>query len=330
MCLVTLAIDQSRRFPLVIAANRDEFFKRPAARLGWWTPESGGPAILGGRDLESGGTWLGLTTEGRLAMLTNVRDPKRNDPSAPSRGRIVPDWLAARERTDRFWMREALSGYNGFNLIAFDFRRGECFWACNNGSHPVRLERGIYGVSNATLDTPWPKVETLKARVAQQLATATSVDAMSTALFDALADRSEAPDEMLPETGVTLDWERRLSAAFIRTPDMAYGTRCSTLVITEKVNRHLVTHVLERTFSAAGGVALLRRATLKNWPPRYTTDEEARFVPGEQAAVSESEVGAESSPVLITPPIKRTRVRSLLKPEPGKRRRRAGAPVTTY
>jgi len=91
MCLVALAIDADRRFPLVVAANRDEFFKRPAARLGWWTPEHGGPAVLGGRDLEAGGTWMGLTAEGRLALLTNVRDPKRNDPDAPSRGRIVPD-----------------------------------------------------------------------------------------------------------------------------------------------------------------------------------------------------------------------------------------------
>ena len=84
MCLVALAIDHSRRFPLVIAANRDEFFQRPSARLAWWTPESGGPAILSGRDLESGGTWMGLTAEGRLALVTNVRNPSRNDKSAPS------------------------------------------------------------------------------------------------------------------------------------------------------------------------------------------------------------------------------------------------------
>lgn len=328
MCLVTLAIDQNRRFPLVIAANRDEFFKRPTARLAWWTPESGGPAILSGRDLEAGGTWMGLTAEGRLALVTNVRDPQRNEAGAPSRGRIVPEWLAARDRTDRFWMRSALSGYNGFNLIAFDFRRGECFWATNNGEHPLRLERGVHGLSNAGLDTPWPKVRALKSRVADALDSAESVDAMAMQLFDALADRSEAPDEALPETGVPLDWERRLSAAFIRTPDMAYGTRCSTLVITEKVNRHLVTHVLERTFSAAGGMALLRRSTLKNWPPRYTADEQS-YKPSEPEAVSESELQAPSITELQAA-AKKPRVRSLLKPEPSKRRRRAGAPATTY
>ena len=125
MCLVALAIDQSRRFPLIIAANRDEFFKRPTARLAWWATHPGEPAILGGRDLEGGGTWMGLTAQGRLALVTNHRDPGRIDLQAPSRGEIVANWLAAREPIDRFWMRTALSGYNGFNLIAADFRLGE-------------------------------------------------------------------------------------------------------------------------------------------------------------------------------------------------------------
>ena len=319
MCLVALAIDQDRRFPLVVAANRDEFFKRPASRLAWWTPETGGPAILSGRDLEAGGTWMGLTAEGRFALVTNVRHPQRNDPTAPSRGRIVPEWLAARESVDRFWMRTALSGYNGFNLVAADFRRGECFWAANDGAHPMRLERGLFGLSNASLDTPWPKVEALKARLSDALAASTSLDALSRTLFDALADRTEAPDDALPETGVPIELERRLSAAFIRTPDMAYGTRCSTLVIAERVNRHVVTHVFERTFSANGGVALMRRSMLKNWPPRYRDD----AAPSEQGPVSELELGADT-PVEL--PIKRARVRSLLKPDAIKRRRSVVAP----
>jgi uncharacterized protein with NRDE domain len=323
MCLVALAIDENRRFPLVIAANRDEYFKRAAARLAWWTPESGGPAILSGRDLEAGGTWMGLTAEGRLALVTNVRDPRRNDAGAPSRGRIVADWLGASERTDRFWMRTALSGYNGFNLVAADFRHGECFWASNNGSYPMRLERGVHGLSNAQLDTPWPKVEVLKARLHDALAQAESADQLASLMFAALADRSEADDAELPDTGVAQPIEKMLSAAFIRSPDMAYGTRCSTLVIAERVNRHLVTHVLERTFSATGGVALMRRAMLKNWPPRYTTDD--RPLPtSEQGPVSESELDASLATEL---PPKKLRVRSLLKPDPAKKRRRAGVAV---
>jgi len=317
MCLVALAIDHSRRFPLVIAANRDEFFKRPADRLAWWTPDTGGPPVLGGRDLESGGTWMGLTAGGRLALVTNVREPQRNDPAAPSRGHIVTQWLAGDERTDRFWMRSALAGHNGFNLVAFDFRQGECFWGSNIGAHPKRLERGIHGLSNAGLDTPWPKVQALKARLGDALAEASSVDALSVKLFEALADRTEAPDELLPETGVSREWERRLSAAFIRTPDMGYGTRCSTLVITEKVQRQLVTHVLERSFSSTG-VALLRRSVLKNWPPRYALDDElVPFTPAAQEAVSESDL-VDAPPA--TP--KRSRVRSLLKPGLNRRRRK--------
>lgn len=318
MCLVALALDQHRRFPLVVAANRDEYFNRPAARLAWWTPSAGGPAILSGRDLEAGGTWMGLTAQGRLGLLTNIRDPKRNDPGAPSRGSVVPAWLAANERVDRFWMRMALSGYNGFNLIAADFHLGECYWASNNGAHPQRLERGVYGLSNASLDTAWHKVDALKARVRHALISEESVDGLATRLFAALADRSTAPDETLPDTGVPRDRERLLSPAFIRTPELNYGTRCSTLIITERVNRHLVTHVLERSFSAHGDIALLRRSTLRHWPPRYAPD--ASAVPAEQGPVSESEMHPEAGHQEAA---RRTRIRSLLKPDSVRRKRSA-------
>lgn len=327
MCLVAVAIDQSRRFPLVIASNRDEYFKRPAARLDWWSPGPHLPEILGGRDLEAGGTWLGLTAQGRLALLTNVRDPARIDAQAPSRGDIVTRWLAGDTTTDRFWMRTALSGYNGFNLIAADFHLGECFWGSNAHGHPQRLERGLFGLSNASLDTPWPKVTQLKARVHDAIEASDGVDVLAARLFDALADRTVADDAQLPSTGVSKDWERLLSPAFIRTPDLAYGTRCSTLVITERVNKRLVTHVLERTFSAARGMALLRRATLKSWPPRYSDMGLAEAT--EQAAVVDSEL-AQAGPIKVslqdaggdTAP-RKTRVRSLLRPELTRRRRAA-------
>ena len=316
MCLVALAIDQSRRFPLVLASNRDEYFKRPTARLAWWTPQPGDPAVLSGRDLESSGTWLGLTAQGRLALVTNVRGGMAVDPSAPTRGRIVTDWLAAREDTGDFWMRTALSGYNGFNLVAADFQRGECFWASNLAAHPMRLERGVYGLSNGALDAPWPKVQVLKERLQAAMNSAPTVDELSSELFAALADRSIAADAALPQTGIPLEWERQLSPAFIRTPDQAYGTRCSTLIITERVGRHPVTHVLERSFSAGAGVALLRRSILRNWPPRYSDAPAAGAF--EQATVSESELVAGDAEAA---PVKRTRVRSLLKPTPGSRRR---------
>jgi uncharacterized protein with NRDE domain len=317
MCLLTVAIDQSRRFPLVVAGNRDEFFNRPAARLAWWSPGDGLPDILGGRDLEAGGTWLGLTAQGRLAMVTNVRAPTApRDPMAPSRGEIVQRWLAGDASTDRFWMRTALSGYNGFNLIAADFQRGDCFYASNQRPNPERLERGLYGLSNGTLDSPWPKVEALKEATREALESCDTVDALAARLFDALADKTPAEDDELPSTGVSRDWEKVLSSAFIRTADGTYGTRCSTLVITERVNKRLVTHVLERTFSPTGGMALLRRSTVKDWPPRYT-----EAPPPE---VSQQEVVLESTETQApNHPVRRTRVRTLLKPEPSRRKRAA-------
>lgn len=319
MCLVALALDQSRRFPLVLAANRDEFFARIAARMAWWQPEGEEvPAVLSGRDMQGGGTWLGLTAQGRLALVTNVRDGRRQDASAPSRGGIVLDWLAARDAPDRFWMRTAMSGYNGFNLIAADFRRGECFWATPRQAHPQRLESGLHGLSNGALNAPWPKVQALKARMAQALQSAGSAEELATLLFDALADRAPAEDGALPQTGLPIERERLLSPAFIRTPDGLYGTRCSTLIITERVQRRLVTHVLERSFGPSGGMALLRRSQLKDWPPRY--EDAPTLVLPAQEAVSEDEV-APGDEVTAAPPLaKRTRVRSLLKPQGGRRR----------
>jgi uncharacterized protein with NRDE domain len=311
MCLAALAIDQHRRFPLVLAANRDEFFDRPAARLSWWTPAPGAPEILAGRDLHAGGTWLGLTAAGRLALLTNVRRPDRMDPHAPSRGAIVPLWLQGTMSPDRFWVRVAVSGHNPFNLIAADFRSGDCWWIGADQASPQRLGRGLFGLSNAALDTPWPKVQALKTRVAASIGAAETVDALSQRLFTALADRTPAPDAMLPATGIAHERERQLSSAFIRTDDQRYGTRCSTVIITERVNKRLVTHVLERSFPTGGGVALLRRARLRDWPPRYS---EVDLTTAALDPVSESELVDEAEPA------KRTRVRSLLKPEPVRRR----------
>ncbi len=272
MCLVALALDKNRKFPMVIAANRDEYFDRPSESLAWWTPESGEPAILGGRDLRSGGTWLGLTAQGRLGLVTNIRDARLTLGDAPSRGEIVPNWLSAQETVDKFWMRTSVAGYHGFNLIAADFRLGECYWLTNSGAYPRRLERGVYGLSNAALDTPWPKVVALKNEVLGCVQKATGVDELAAQLFEALSARTLADDHLLPKTGIPLDRERQLSAAFIQSSDLSYGTRCSTLVITERVNRYLVTHVLERTFGAIATENSLRRATIRRWPPRYTSN----------------------------------------------------------
>lgn len=318
MCLIALAIDGSHRFPLVVAANRDEFFERPTARLAWWSSGSEASDILGGRDLQAGGTWLGLTMAGRLALLTNVRQPGRNETSAPSRGDIVPLWLRGDLATDRFWTRVSLAGYNGFNLIAADFARGECFWGSNREPHPLRLERGVYGLSNARLDAPWPKVRSLKARLSAALAAAQSPQGLASVLFDALADRHMASDAELPSTGLSIEFERAFSAAFIRTADQSYGTRCSTIIVTERRRRYLLTRVYERTYTAGSGVVLMRQAVLKNWPPRYS---DASTTVSAQAPVSEAGAAELAEPA-------RKRVRSLLKPELARRRRPATDALT--
>lgn len=317
MCLAAIALDASRRFPLVVAANRDEFFHRPTARLAWWTPEGGGQPILGGRDLAAGGTWMGLTAQGRFALVTNVRRPGPAVADGPSRGLIVPVWLAGQTPADRFWPRMALSGHAPFNLIAADFERGECFWATNQQASGRRLERGVTAISNAAeLDAPWPKVQWLKARLEdalQDLGDEAGVDTLAGQLFAMLADRTPAPDEALPSTGLDRERERQLSSAFIHTPEGTYGTRCSTLVITERSGRHLNTHVFERSFPGgpAPGLALLRRAVLKDWPPKYLPDGQAGDGRGAAAwgAVDDSELAE----VPLAAPKKR-RVRSLIRP----------------
>jgi uncharacterized protein with NRDE domain len=254
MCLVALAIEQSPRFPLVVAANRDEYFERPSAPLGWWSPAEGSPEILGGRDLKAGGTWFGVTAAGRMALVTNVREPKVVTPPAPTRGELVPLWLRSDGSIDTFAQRIATAGYAGVNVIAGEMAREEFFYLSNRTPGYQRLGPGIYGLSNATLDTPWPKVTALEARLADALTSAGSVDALCNELYEALFDDRMAAEELLPNTGVPLDVERRLSSAFIRMPPL-YGTRCSTVMI----RAGAATYVFERSFGPDGAVIGERR-----------------------------------------------------------------------
>jgi len=219
MCLILLAWHVHPGFPLVVAANRDEYFARRTASADFWHEH---PQVMAGRDLEAGGTWLGLTRYGRFAALTNYRDPVRHKPDAPSRGRLVADFLCGDAPIEAYLDSLQPAAYNGFNLLLGDGQQLVAFSNITRQRHV--LAPGIYGLSNATLDTPWPKVGAGKTALAHALATLPD----ETALQHLLRDDRIHPDTALPATGVSLAWERLLSAAFIRSPD--YGTRCSTLI----------------------------------------------------------------------------------------------------
>ena len=240
MCLILVAWRVHPDYPLVVAANRDEFFARPAVEAAWWKDAKN---VFAGRDLEAGGTWLGLGRDGRFAGLTNFRDPPRNRNDAPSRGALVADFLTGNESTAAALARLQAQGprYNAFNLFVSD---GDSLGIYESASGSARiLEPGIYALSNHLLDTPWPKVTAGKSRLARALRALPD----DTPLRELLRDDRPAPDAALPRTGVSLAWERMLSSAFIRAP--GYGTRCSTVITRD---RHGWMHVTESTWSDVG------------------------------------------------------------------------------
>lgn len=265
MCLAAFALNAHPRFPLVIAANRDEFFARPASPMAWWPDH---PDLLAGRDLGAGGTWFGLTRTGRLALLTNVREPGRQIADAPSRGALVTGWLTGTDDAARYAAALA-PGYNGFNLVTADLQRRAWHWISNRAAGPRALPPGLHALSNAALNTPWPKTAGLKSALAAALDVSDSDHALAARLLDALADGRPAPDEDLPDTGVGLARERLLSPRFVHLPDPAhagrglYGTRCSTVLVHRSDGALLV---VERRFDDLGRAQTDAVYQLKAWP----------------------------------------------------------------
>jgi len=223
MCLILIAYKQSARFPLVVAANRDEYYARPTAPAAFWKDA---PGVLAGRDLTGGGTWLGVTRGGRFAAVTNFRGPGTNRADAPTRGALVSEYL--RGHAPPVSYLDAVAGrgaaYNGFNLVAAD--TGQLCWYSNRDGPPRVLGPGVYGISNHLLDTPWPKVMRAKSKLSAWLA---HDDGRAGGLLDMLADRTEADGAALPDTGVGRERERVLSPIFICSDN--YGTRSSTVLI---------------------------------------------------------------------------------------------------
>jgi uncharacterized protein with NRDE domain len=259
VCLIGLALHAHPRFGLVLAANRDEYFERAAAPLDWWQPAQDDRRVLAGRDLSAGGTWLGVAPTGRIGALTNVRDPARHRPGAPSRGALVPEWLLSMEAVEALWPRLASRQCNPFNLIGGDLGSGQWWWADDRSPTPRPLGRGVYGLSNAALDVPWPKVQGLKDAMHAALDESRDADTLSERLFSALANRDGADDAALPDTGIGLERERWLAPAFIHTPDGRYGTRCSTVLVGVRNATGWQLVLTERTFDARGAVCATHR-----------------------------------------------------------------------
>jgi len=238
MCLILLGINSHPGYKLVLAGNRDEFYDRPTAKAAFWDEA---PYLLAGKDLLGGGTWFGITKGGRISAISNYRDPKSVKKSAPSRGRLVSNFLLGNGSQASYL--DGLTGeadrYNGFNLIVG--LKDRIFWYSNRGNGIKELDPGIYGLSNHLLDTPWPKVIKGKSGFAGLITS--PILAEPDEFFNMLTDRTVASDKDLPDTGVGLERERMLSPIFISSPD--YGTRSSTLLF---IDRDDWVTFIERTF----------------------------------------------------------------------------------
>jgi uncharacterized protein with NRDE domain len=292
MCLIALAYGVSKRFSMVIAANRDEALDRPTAPLAAWQ-SSAGHTIIGGRDLQDGGTWMGFTPQGRFAMITNVRDPQAQPPAqAISRGRLALSWLESQHDAPGWIAQQDLQRYAGFNMILGDctaqpffylttlanFQRFKPFaqvkyreFAMNKVAYELPPGQ-VYGLSNAALQTPWPKTIQLTQALAQAIQRADAAEqtddqALSTLqqdLLTALQDRTPVPLEALPQTGVSLELEQALATAFVRYPTQAprYGTRTSLVAA---LDSHSQLQVLELSHAQADRAAQ-RHHISTAWP----------------------------------------------------------------
>lgn len=233
MCLITFQWQPRSERKLILSANRDEFTQRPALPLHPWKDHDG---VFAGKDIQQGGSWLGVHKNGRFAALTNHRDFRIEDPKTPiSRGRLVLDFLIASTSPLDYLkqLEKTANKYAGFNLIVAD-TNSMAYFSNRSGLAAKNLKPGVYGLSNGLLDTPWPKLISATGKLNHWLSTSTHRQSSMQGLTDLLSSTEYANDTDLPETGITLEQERILSSEKIITP--FYGTRCSTGLIWEDDN----------------------------------------------------------------------------------------------
>ncbi len=258
MCLVVFAWRPDSLQPLLVLANRDEVHGRPSAPLAQWSDQ---PGIYAGRDLEAGGTWLGITQQGRFATLTNIRDV-----SLPlgeqSRGALVTDYLVSAQSPQAYLQAVAkqIDQYSGFNLLVADLQ--SIWYLSSTEPRPVRLTEGIYALCNGSLDTPWPKLVRIRSTFAEHL------DAADHTLFELMQDEQRADDDQLPDTGVGLAMERMLSSIFIRGE--SYGTRATSLLRRFADGSSMLA---ERSYNASGAITGQTQVEL----PAALTASESRY-----------------------------------------------------
>ena len=254
MCLILFAFQQHADYPLIVIANRDEYYARPTQNAHWWNDAD----IFAGRDLEANGTWLGINRQGHFAAVTNVREPGGMKASKISRGELTRNYLSTTQTAEEYLQQLAPhdQNYAGFNLMLAD-QQG--IWFYSNRDHGIkRIEPGIYGISNGGFDEPWPKLSTGKLELEAMLSS--GIDAGE--LMEILTDHRVAHDHELPDTGVPIDIERMLSSRFIRSP--GYGTRASSVVLMDKHQRVVFREqnfsdaehdgpLVHETFSISGG-----------------------------------------------------------------------------
>jgi uncharacterized protein with NRDE domain len=260
MCLIAFAWGASERFPFVVAANRDEFYERPTAPLAQWHTASGA-TVVSGRDLKDGGTWMGFSPNGRFAMLTNVRNPQAAPPQEPiSRGHLALSWLETQLGAQDWIEQLQAERYQGFNLIIGDWHQHQCMYVSNQafyGSFPALahiesaqdapkliatdLPTGsVYGLSNAALDTPWPKTTALKTALQAAIDQAKTLDDIHQICLRALRQTTPPEEQDIPKTGVPWELERALASAFVRYPahdEPHYGTRSSLVAVLDANQR---------------------------------------------------------------------------------------------
>ena len=226
MCLIVIGYNYHPDYKLFFAANRDEFYHRPSSPADFWNDE---PSLLAGRDLKEGGTWCGITKNGRFAAITNYRDMKLIKKDALSRGRIVTDFLLGTSSPEFYSneLKESSDLYNGYGLIFGDVN--ELLFFSSQTKKTIKIETGIHGLSNHLLDTPWFKVRKAKELLKKAI---DKGDTLVDDLFLMLSDKTISPENELPDTGLPKEIERNISSIFVETPD--YGTRSSTVILIDK------------------------------------------------------------------------------------------------